>query len=200
MSITEAQARRALRHANIPWNAEVDDPRESPWVVHDHRGLLGGLAAAFATGCRTLRRAEDFFADLGVGARRAPEFGRPNSGALGLGRGTPCDTTFYRLLVRSAPGACRSRRAPPRAGRSSRGNSRHHLTHGPPASPVFIARRQPEPAAADGRRSISAPPPGRAPPHRRRSSTRASGDRVWPAPAGCHRGSIIHESPRSICT
>jgi hypothetical protein len=93
MWITEAQARRALRHANIPWNAEVDDPRESPWVVHDHRGLLGGLAAAFATGCRTLRRAEDFFADLGVGARRT----------LGLGRGTPCDTTFYRLLVDQAP-------------------------------------------------------------------------------------------------
>ncbi len=92
MSITEAQARRALRHADIPWDAEIDDPRESPWVVHDHRGM-GGLAAAFATGCRSLRRAEDFFADLGLGAHRA----------LGLGRGTPCDTTLYRLLAEQSP-------------------------------------------------------------------------------------------------
>jgi hypothetical protein len=93
MSITEAQARRALRHADIPWNREVEDPREDAWVVHDHLGVLGGLAAAFSTGCRSLRRAEDFFADLGLGARRA----------LGLGRGTPCDTTLYRLLAEQSP-------------------------------------------------------------------------------------------------
>ncbi len=91
--ITEAQARRALRHADIPWDAEVDDPREGAWVVHDHEGILGGLAAAFSVGCRSLRRAEDFFADLGVGARRA----------LGLGRGKPCDTTLYRLLAGQSP-------------------------------------------------------------------------------------------------
>jgi hypothetical protein len=35
MSITEAQARRALRHADIPWDREVEDPREDAWVVHD---------------------------------------------------------------------------------------------------------------------------------------------------------------------
>jgi hypothetical protein len=93
MSITEAQARRALRHADIPWDTEVDDPRESPWVVHDHHGILGGLAAAFAAGRFNLRRAEDFFADLGLGARRA----------LGLGRLTPCDTTLYRLLAEQSP-------------------------------------------------------------------------------------------------
>ena len=93
MSITEAQARRALRHANIPWDAGVDDPRESSWVVHDHQGLLGGLAAAFAVGHFSLRRAEDFFTDLGLGARRA----------LGLGRGIPCDTTLYRLLAVQSP-------------------------------------------------------------------------------------------------
>src|SRR6266542_3695517 len=93
MSITEAQARRALRHADIPWDREADDPREDAWVVHDHLGLLGGLAAAFSTGCRSLRRAEDFFADLGLGARRA----------LGLGRGKPCDTTLYRLLAEQSP-------------------------------------------------------------------------------------------------
>jgi hypothetical protein len=93
MPITEAQARRALRHADIPWDREVDDPREGAWVVHDHLGLLGGLAAAFSIGCRSLRRAEDFFADLGLGARRA----------LGLGRGKPCDTTLYRLLAEQSP-------------------------------------------------------------------------------------------------
>ena len=89
MSITGAQARRALRHADIPWDAEVDDPRESAWVVHNHQGILGGLAAAFAVGRRNLRQAEDFLADLGLGARRA----------LGLGRESPCDTTLYRLLA-----------------------------------------------------------------------------------------------------
>jgi hypothetical protein len=93
MSITEAQARRALRYAEIPWNGDVDDPREDPWVVYDHHGLLGGLAAAFAIGRRRLRHAEDFLADLGVGARRA----------LGLGRRSPCDTTLYRLLAGQDP-------------------------------------------------------------------------------------------------
>src|SRR3990172_8626172 len=93
MPITEAQARRALKHADIPWDAEVDDPRESSWVVHDHHGILGGLAAAFAVGRFHLRRAEDFFADLGLGARRA----------LGLGSGSPCDTTLYRVLAGQSP-------------------------------------------------------------------------------------------------
>lgn len=93
MSITEAQARRAIRHADIPWDREVEDPREDAWVVHDHRGILGGLAAAFAVGRYKLRQAEDFLADLGLGARRA----------LGLGRGSPCDTTLYRLLAAQDP-------------------------------------------------------------------------------------------------
>jgi len=97
MSITEAQVRRALRHAEIPWDGEVDDPRESSWVVHDHRGVLGGLAAAFAVGQQNLRRAKDFFADLGLGARRA----------LGLRRGSPCDTTLYRLLAEQSPAGFR---------------------------------------------------------------------------------------------
>jgi hypothetical protein len=93
MPITEAQARRALRHADIPWDREVDDPRESAWVVHDHEGLLGGLAVAFAVGRYNLRQAEDFLADLALGARRA----------LGLGRASPCDTTLYRLLAGQDP-------------------------------------------------------------------------------------------------
>ena len=59
MPIAEAQARRALRHADIRSDREVDDPRESAWVVHDHEGLLGGLAAAFAGDDRRGPRADD---------------------------------------------------------------------------------------------------------------------------------------------
>jgi hypothetical protein len=55
--------------------------------------LLSGLAAAFSIGCRSLRRVEDFFADLGLGAQRA----------LGLGRAKPSDTTLYRLLAQQSP-------------------------------------------------------------------------------------------------
>ena len=72
MSITEAQARRAMRHADIPWDRKVEDPWEDAWVVHDHLGLLGGLAAAFSIGCRSLRRAEDFFAAAAVPWPGAP--------------------------------------------------------------------------------------------------------------------------------
>jgi len=93
MVVTEAQARRALRHADIPWDKAISDPRASPWVLYDHLGVLGGMAAAFAVGCPTLRRVEDFFSDLGLGARRA----------LGFGRENPCDTTFYRLLEEQSP-------------------------------------------------------------------------------------------------
>ena len=68
MPITEAQARRALRHADIPWDREVDDPREDAWVVHDHLGLLGGMIiflSAFLFHCASR-------AVLGGGARIAP--------------------------------------------------------------------------------------------------------------------------------
>jgi len=84
LSITEAPpARRALRHADIPWNPEVEDSREDAWVVHDHLGLLGRTASALCIGYRSLCRAEDFLADLGPGSRRV----------FGLGRPIPCDTT-----------------------------------------------------------------------------------------------------------
>ena len=46
-----------------------------------------------ARGLVNLRQAEDFLADLGLGAHRA----------LGLGRGSPCDTTLYRLLAEQCP-------------------------------------------------------------------------------------------------
>jgi hypothetical protein len=71
MSITEAQTRRALRHADIPWDREVDDPREDAWVVHDHLGLLGGLPPRSPSAAVACVAREDFFADLGLGSRRA---------------------------------------------------------------------------------------------------------------------------------
>lgn len=89
MAVTEAQARRALRRADFPWNAQVTDPRRAHNQRHDHHGLLWVLAAAFACGRACLRRAEDFSADLGTGARRA----------LGVGRAIS-DTTLYRLLAK----------------------------------------------------------------------------------------------------
>ena len=93
MSVTEAQCRRALRHANIPWDSQVIDSRDSRWVVHPLWGLLGGMSAAFAAGRKTLRRVEDFLADVGRGARRA----------LGLTKETPSDTTLYRVVANQSP-------------------------------------------------------------------------------------------------
>ena len=93
MSITKAQARRALRHADIPWDAQVDDPREDPVGCPSpprHPGRPGGgirrrVLEPAASG-RLLRRPRP-------GGRRA----------LGLGRGPPCDSTLYRLLAEQSP-------------------------------------------------------------------------------------------------
>lgn len=93
MAVTEAQARRVLRWADISWSAQVKDPRKAHNQRHDHHGLLWVLAAAFACGRACLRRVEDFSADLGIGARRA----------LGIGRAVS-DSTLYRLLAKQ--GVC----------------------------------------------------------------------------------------------
>ena len=91
--MTEAQRRRALRHADIPWNEKVTDPRNARGRVHPHRGILGLLMASFAVGLVTLRRAEDLGEDLGPGARRS----------LGLPRKVS-DSTLYRMAERFARG------------------------------------------------------------------------------------------------
>jgi len=96
MAVTEAQARRALRRADFPWNAQVTDPRRAHNQRHDHHGLLWVLAAAFACGRTCLRRVEDFSADLARGTRRA----------LGVGRAIS-DTTLYRLLAKQGLGGLR---------------------------------------------------------------------------------------------
>jgi len=92
MAVTDAQARRALRRAEMEWDEEVEDPRKARNQRHAHHGLLSATAMAFACGNTCLRRVEDFAADLSARARRK----------LGLGRG-PSDTTLYRLLSLQRP-------------------------------------------------------------------------------------------------
>jgi len=87
MAVTEAQARRAARRADVPWNEKVKDPRAEWNQRHDHRGLLSMLVAAFSCGRIHLRKVEDFSADLPAGTRHK----------LGL-KTSASDSTFYRLL------------------------------------------------------------------------------------------------------
>ena len=87
MAVTEAQARRAARQADVPWNEKVEDPRADWNQRHGHHGLLSVLAAAFACGRIHLRSVEDFSTDLPAGTRRK----------LGL-KASVSDSTFYRLL------------------------------------------------------------------------------------------------------
>lgn len=87
MAVTEAQARRAARRADVPWNEKVEDPRAEWNQRHDHHGLLSVLVAAFSCGRIHLRKVEDFSADLPAGTRRK----------LGL-EDSVSDSTFYRLL------------------------------------------------------------------------------------------------------
>lgn len=89
MAITEAQARRAAGYAELPFDDRVVDPRGRRGRVHPHRGMLGVLAMAFATGRRTLRRVEDFSQDLGRGARRA----------LGLVRVKVSDSALFQVVA-----------------------------------------------------------------------------------------------------
>jgi len=96
MAVTEAQARRAVRRADFPWDERVEDPRAQWNQRHAHHGLLSVLAAAFACGRIHLRRVEDFAADLGATARRK----------LGL-KSRASDSTFYRVLSEQKPAGLR---------------------------------------------------------------------------------------------
>lgn len=92
----EAQRRRAVRHASIPWDGGVEDPRAARGQRHPHRGMLALIAAAFACGRVVLRRMEDLSEDLGRAARRA----------LGLPRKVS-DSALYRLLCEQRPAGLR---------------------------------------------------------------------------------------------
>lgn len=89
MGVTDAQARRATRRMDVPWDRRVRDPRSTRNQRHGHQAVLSMLVAAFASGRVRLRRAEDFSADLGPRARRR----------LGL-KGRVSDTALWNLLAR----------------------------------------------------------------------------------------------------
>lgn len=96
MSITKAQARRAVGRAEFEWDDAVKDPRSERNQRHGHRGLLSLMAASFACGRVVLRRVEDFCEDLGVGARRR----------LGIPKAVS-DSTLYRLVEKQKPAGFR---------------------------------------------------------------------------------------------
>lgn len=89
MAVTEAQARRAVRRAEVDWDEAVRDPRSVRNQRHAHHGMLNLLVAAFACGRVRLRRVEDLSRDVGRRARRR----------LGIGRRVS-DTALWRLLAR----------------------------------------------------------------------------------------------------
>jgi len=94
--MTEAQRKRALRRARIPWSEEVADPRDARGQRHGHHGLLALMALAFACGRTVLRRMEELSEDVGQKTRRA----------LGLPKRV-ADTTLYRLLSQQSPAGLR---------------------------------------------------------------------------------------------
>lgn len=96
MSVTDAQARRAVRRAEMRWDERVQDPRCDRTHRHDHEGLLSLMVAAFACGRVVLRRVEHFASDLGPHARRR----------LGVSKAVS-DSTLYRLLSRQSPAGFR---------------------------------------------------------------------------------------------
>jgi hypothetical protein len=90
--VTEAQRRRALRRADIPWSEEIVDPRDARGVRHGHLALLSLMVVGFASGRTVLRRMEDLSEDLAAGCRRS----------LGL-PAKVADTTLYRLVCAQGP-------------------------------------------------------------------------------------------------
>jgi len=89
MAVSAAQARRAVRRAELSWAPEVKDPRAEKGQRYEPHGLLSLLVVGFACGHLCLRRVEDLSEDLGLGARRRLEIPRRVS-----------DTALYRLLAR----------------------------------------------------------------------------------------------------
>ena len=92
MAVTEAQARRAIRRADIKFDAQVEDPRDDRNQRHGHHGLLAVMAAAFACGRIHLRKVEDFSNDVAAASRRK----------LGI-KGRVSDSTLYRLASEQDP-------------------------------------------------------------------------------------------------
>jgi hypothetical protein len=59
------QQRLALRHAQVSWSEQVEDPREERCRRHVHQGLLALLVVGFACGKAGLNQIEELSEDLG---------------------------------------------------------------------------------------------------------------------------------------
>jgi predicted transposase YbfD/YdcC len=96
MALTEAQARRAVRRAEVNWDQGVEDPRSDRNQRHSHHGILSLLMVGFATGRVHFRDVENLSEDLGAGTRRRLDLPRRVS-----------DTTLYRTVATTKPSGFR---------------------------------------------------------------------------------------------
>ncbi|WP_224371765.1 transposase family protein [Hyalangium versicolor] len=85
------QQRLALRHAQVSWSEQVEDPRDERGRRHAHQGLLALLVVGFACGRAGLNQIEELSQDLGVRTRRKLKLPRAVS-----------DSTLWRLLQRQS--------------------------------------------------------------------------------------------------
>jgi predicted transposase YbfD/YdcC len=85
------QQRLALRHAQVSWSEQVEDPREERGRRHVHQGLLALLVVGFACGKAGLNQIEELSQDLGVRTRQKLKVPREVS-----------DSTLWRLLKRQS--------------------------------------------------------------------------------------------------
>jgi predicted transposase YbfD/YdcC len=91
MRTVTRQQRRALRHAQLRWSEQVEDPRDPQGQRHPHQGLLALLVVGFACGKAGLRQLEELAQDVGGPARRQLKVPRKVS-----------DSTLGRLLKKQS--------------------------------------------------------------------------------------------------
>jgi predicted transposase YbfD/YdcC len=87
MRTIPGQHRRALRHAQLKWSEQVEDPRDKQGQRHLHQGLLALLVVGFACGKAGLRHIEELSQDVGARTRKQLKVARKVS-----------DSTLRRLL------------------------------------------------------------------------------------------------------
>ncbi|MDP9179935.1 MAG: ISAs1 family transposase [Gemmatimonadota bacterium] len=93
MRIIPRQHRRALRHAQLKWSEQVEDPRDKQGQRHLHQGLLALLVVGFACGKAGLRHIEELSQDVGGRTRKQLKVPRKVS-----------DSTLRRLLEEQSVG------------------------------------------------------------------------------------------------
>jgi predicted transposase YbfD/YdcC len=70
MKTMSGQQRKALRHAQLKWSEQVEDPRDKQGQRHLHQGLLALLVVGFACGKAGLRQIEELAQDMGAPVRQ----------------------------------------------------------------------------------------------------------------------------------